>query len=307
MRLIGALPQESDARAFSQYLIAQGIANQIEADDGSWSVWVHREDQVQEGRRHLQACTAGHLREQMEQAASEARRVQRAEEDRRRRARANHVDVGGQWRGEVMLSRRIGLVTLLLIAASVAVAVASRLGTNERVLQPLVMSEQQPTADGGFTYVKGLPEVRRGQLWRLLTPMFIHFGFIHILFNMLWLKDLGGMIEHRQGSLVLALLVVATSLATNLAQYAWAGPMFGGMSGVVYGLLGYVWLRGRFDPACGYRISRTIVIWMGAWLLICMSGWVGPVANAGHAGGLAMGAVWGFLSSGKLSRMVRGA
>ena len=151
----------------------------------------------------------------------------------------------------------------------------------------------------------GMPEIRRGQVWRLFTPMFIHFGLLHILFNMLWLKDLGSMIERRQSSWMLIGVVLATSVAGNLAQYAWSGPSFGGMSGVVYGLLGYVWLRGRYDPRSGLSLDRRIVVWMGVWFLICLTPVMPNVANAAHGAGLAVGAVWGFISSGRLLRGLR--
>jgi GlpG protein len=77
------------------------------------------------------------------------------------------------------------------------------------------------------------------------------------------------------------------------------------MSGVVYGLFGYVWMRGHFDSASGYFLSRQDVIWMMLWLLVCCTGVIGPVANTAHAVGLLVGAGWGFLRSGYLQRRLR--
>jgi membrane associated rhomboid family serine protease len=94
-----------------------------------------------------------------------------------------------------------------------------------------------------------LPEVRHGEIWRLLTPIFIHFNLMHIVFNMLMLRDMGSLVESRQGPKVLILLVVTIGIGSNLGQYFYNGPEFGGMSGVLYGLLGYIWLRGQCDPA----------------------------------------------------------
>ena len=132
-----------------------------------------------------------------------------------------------------------------------------------------------------------------GQVWRLITPIFIHFGPLHLLFNMLWLRDLGAMIEIRQGMLKLALLVVVLGVASNLGQYAIGGPYFGGMSGVLYGLFGYIWLRGHCDPASGLALSSTIVWMMMIWFFLCLFGIIENVANGTHVVGLVLGVLWG--------------
>jgi GlpG protein len=127
--------------------------------------------------------------------------------------------------------------------------------------------------------------------------VFIHFGVAHLLFNMLWLFQLGSMIEGRQGHIRFALLVLGLAAGSNIAQYAYAGPSFGGMSGVVYGLFGYIWLRGRFDPASGLFMDRQNVILMVVWFVACFTGLVGPVANGAHAAGVILGAACGYLSA----------
>jgi GlpG protein len=123
---------------------------------------------------------------------------------------------------------------------------------------------------------------------------------------MWWLKDLGSAIEHTYSRLYLLLIVLTVGVLSNLLQYFWSGsPMFGGMSGVVYGLFGFLWLRGRFDPACPLRVNRTTVMWLLLWYVFCLTGYLGPVANAAHTGGVVVGAAWGFLSSGYLGRQLR--
>jgi GlpG protein len=114
---------------------------------------------------------------------------------------------------------------------------------------------------------------------------------------MMWLYDLGGMVEARQGRLRLGLIVLVIAVLSNLGQYWMAGPIFGGMSGVVYGLLGYVWMRGKFDPASGLFLHQTTVLMMLIWFFVCLFGWVGRVANTAHAVGLVVGMAWGYLSS----------
>jgi GlpG protein len=84
---------------------------------------------------------------------------------------------------------------------------------------------------------------------------------------------------------------------SNLAQYYYKGPVFGGMSGVIYGLLGYVWIRGKFDPASGLYLHSYNVMMMLIWFFACLFNLIPNVANAAHAVGLVVGMAWGYLSS----------
>ncbi len=184
--------------------------------------------------------------------------------------------------------RSLPNLTVGLIVASVLVTVASNFGSSIDSLRPLFISEYAGSA---------LPEVRSGQVWRLITPIFIHFGLLHLVFNMLWLWDLGGAVEYRQGIWRLGLLVVGTGALANFAEYLYSGPAFGGMSGVVYALLGYVWMQGRYDPRSGLGLHKQIVVMMLVWYVLCWTGLLGPIANMAHTVGLAMGIGWGFLAA----------
>jgi GlpG protein len=78
----------------------------------------------------------------------------------------------------------------------------------------------------------------------------------------------------------------------SMAQLELSGPWFGGMSGVNYGLFGFVWMQARYTRR-GYGIeTREVVLLMG-WLVLCATGALGPVANACHAVGLAAGVLAG--------------
>ena len=307
MRKIGSLRKEAEARRLRNMLYVRGVASQVEQGGDGWEVWVEQEDEVDAARELLRQFEAGEIDDEQEQAAIEAEKQRLREKIRDAAARANYVDVGDQWRSEGFLSRGLTPLTAALIVLSIAAAGITRLGDDRQACQPFhitkfTINERRDTIE----WNKGLPEIRRGQLWRLVTPVFVHVGILHIVFNMLWLKDLGAMVERRQGWLVLLAIVCAIGVVSNLAQYKSTGPNFGGMSGVVYGLLGYIWLRGRLDPTSGYFLDPRTATWMGIWLVLCMTGMMGPIGNAAHLVGLLAGMAWGFLASGRLRRMLRG-
>jgi GlpG protein len=141
-----------------------------------------------------------------------------------------------------------------------------------------------------------LPEVRSGQVWRLFTPIFLHASVWHLVFNMYWLYQFGTLIERVIGSWRLLALVLFTALASDLLQFTMRGPNFVGMSGVIYGLFGYAWIRGQLDPSCGLWLRPDIVFILLAVFVLCAIGWIGGVANWAHGGGLAAGAAAGYLT-----------
>jgi GlpG protein len=114
---------------------------------------------------------------------------------------------------------------------------------------------------------------------------------------MMWLYQLGSMIEARQGLLRFLLLVVVTGIFSNVAQYLVGGPQFGGMSGVVYALAGYVWMRGKHDHASGLFLNQQSVTILLVWLVVCFTNVLGPVANYAHLGGLVSGMAIGRVSA----------
>lgn len=129
--------------------------------------------------------------------------------------------------------------------------------------------------------------------WRLLTPAFIHFSFMHIAFNLLWWWILGQQIELRMGRSTLLLLLVSIGVISNVGQLMVSGPNFGGLSGVVYGLLGFYWILGWFRPHWGFVLNKGVIGFMLAWLAL---GYVDilPVnmANTAHTLGLLTGMIW---------------
>jgi GlpG protein len=111
---------------------------------------------------------------------------------------------------------------------------------------------------------------------------------------MMWLRDLGGVIEARRGRWRYLALVLLIAGISNAAQGIMKGPNFGGMSGVVFGLFGYVWMQSRYVPTSGFFMPQNIVILMLIWMAVCYSGIVGPIANTAHTVGLLTGMIIGY-------------
>lgn len=136
------------------------------------------------------------------------------------------------------------------------------------------------------------------QLWRLFTHALLHFSATHIIFNLLWWWVLGGRIEKQCGSAKLMQLFLLTALFSGLGQYVFDGPAFGGMSGVVYALLGYLWLMGTLAPERGLSIEPGYVGFMLLWLVV---GFFEPfgmaIANMAHLFGLVSGCVIGLVDA----------
>jgi GlpG protein len=293
MRHIGHLPDSAQGRSFGDFLVAKGIRNEIETEaDGSSLIWIMEDDQLAEAQTWLEKFRANPGGAEFRDATTLAARTRKAEAkekaeyQRRIRTRKSlFVKFSGYG---------VGVLTYALIGVCVAVAFYSKFGGNEDFARQMFISDPGQTATGF------LPEVfQQGEFWRLLTPVVLHFGWLHLIFNMMWLYQLGCMIEARQSSLRLLLLVVVTGVFSNLAQYlVTADPRFGGMSGVVYALAGYVWMQGKYNRASGLFLNQQSVTILLIWLVVCFTGAVGPVANYAHLGGLICGMAIGCVSAG---------
>ena len=133
-----------------------------------------------------------------------------------------------------------------------------------------------------------------------MTPIFLHFDIFHLLFNMVALYYFGNFIESRRGAVILGVLVLILAVCSNMAQYQYSAnqsPVFGGMSGVVFGLFGYLWVKTLFDPTAGMNLQPSTIFMMMLFFILCLTGALGSVANIAHAAGLGTGALLGALSA----------
>lgn len=297
MRQIGTVSTEELARRLADYLLTQGIRAQIEPGEGGWPVWVYDEDQLPRARLIFERYQANPQGAEFLQGGAVAERIRSEAIAREKQLRRQIVDVKSQWTNRSAATRP---VTILLIVASVVVGFMTQFGEDRSdggLIQRLSFVDYVRRGNyiEYFRVFGENSDLRRGEVWRLFTPMLIHFGPVHLLFNMLGLHSLGSVIEIRRGSLRFALLVLWLAGVSNSAQYWWSGPSFGGMSGVVFGLFGYVWIKSRFDPSSGMYIDPGSVTTMLFFLVLCMTGVLGPIANTAHITGLLAGVASAFV------------
>lgn len=136
------------------------------------------------------------------------------------------------------------------------------------------------------------------QWWRLVSPSFIHFSSFHILFNLVVWWQLARVIEFHFSSSKLLFIFVVTSVVSNLSQLLSTGvgpnglSNFGGLSGVVYGVIGFVWWCGLLKSKSGLKLPNQFVIIAIGWLLLGYLDllWVN-MANEAHLFGLISGSL----------------
>ena len=331
MRKIGQLRDERQTRVFSDALYARGLENDVEAeDDGAFSIWVHDDDQLARGRELLEKFLLGPDAAEWQSAPATAAR-KRKEEERADAKRASNVITRERMEYERTYRGFAWVPMLLAVLSIVATLWAGELGILGGGPTPQMTDDEysafvermkrrdalfitsafprfenimnaagdeveavritQPSEVGAHP----LPEIRQGQVWRLFTPIFLHLGLLHLIFNIIWLRDLGGFMQHRFSAAYLLVFVLTVAAVSNLVQLAWTGPQFGGLSGVNYGLLGFLWMRGRFDRYGVWQLNPQIVQFMIVWFVLCF--FLPGVANGAHAAGLLFGMITGFTTA----------
>ena len=287
MRKIGTFEFEKEALQFWNYLNEKDIVSSLEEDTDpkNWSIWVADEDFVQKAQEDFDLFLKEPNAKRFEVANPHKKPSLNShpEEKPKKSKGFQEFDLKKQWSQQ---DSKPGLVTLVLIILVIGVYLASQSGNNQAIVSPLEFTA----------------EIMVGEIWRLITPIFLHFSFFHIFFNMCWLYDLGNQIENKKGPKFFLTFVIILAVASNLAQFLYSGSNFGGMSGVVYGLFGYVWIKCKLDPADGFRLNQTVAVIMFAFFFLCFFGFFGNIANAAHAGGLIVGIAWGYASAFKWTR-----
>lgn len=182
-------------------------------------------------------------------------------------------------------------VTRGLVAANVVVFVAM-LAAGAGLLRP------EPLVHIAWGSNFG-PLTTAGEWWRLGTAAFLHFGLLHLLFNMWALWASGALVERLFGHARFAAIYVVSALVASLASVTW-NPLVNsaGASGAIFGVLGAqlaFFLRTRHGiPAGVVRAQRlSTLTFMGYAVIFGIT--VPGIDNAAHLGGLVTGFALGWL------------
>ncbi|GIW91388.1 MAG: rhomboid family intramembrane serine protease [Pirellulaceae bacterium] len=288
MRQIGVLADESTAHRFVRYLESQGIDALAEQDQAGWAVWVRDEDHRQKAQEELSQFLLEPDHPRYRQAPAAAEQPRTTAKCWSWPVRKKRSYVGS--RARVPLTRFVIAITLAVTLGGwfgkfPPNSLGDALYRELRFASPMIN-----TANSGRD---AFASIRQGELWRLLTPMFLHFDYVHIIFSVVMFYYVASQVERLQGAFRLGLLIVLTSLAANVAQAYFKGPDFGGLSGVVYGLLGYIWIKSLIDPESGYQLEQFTWLVAVIWFFLCAFDIIPNVANHAHAGGLVMGILAG--------------
>lgn len=283
MRQIGTIPRRDHAERFQDFLIARGVKCSLDDDEQGSAVWVHDDDHVPAAKADLAAFLADPDHEQYRAARAQADAVIREAVAKRKAARQNTVQMSRKWsQGD----SQQGAVTLGIMILCIFTFIAINVMGDERNLQARLFI----STDGTWR------EIQDGEWWRLFTPAIMHGGLFHIFFNLLSWWQLAYPIEQRKGPLKLCLMTLGIAAFSNALQFWGAGPRFLGLSGVVFGVFGYLWVKGKLDPDDGLGVSARTTQSILVWFVVCLL-MPGLIANYAHAGGLIFGVTLGALSA----------
>lgn len=307
MRQIGTITEERSARRLVDYLLTLGVTAQVRKEADGWGLWVLDENRVPLARVEFDAYRQAPDDPRFEAAPREAETIRREAGRIDARYRKNIRDASQTW-GRTPFRRRP--LTIIMVAISVVVFVLQNvherrrgaLDTSLKVTDKLAFASTLPKVDDqGHRRPDpmGIEDIAGGEVWRLVTPIFMHANVLHIVFNLWLLITFGTLIEARRGTWMFAALVLFAAVASNVGQHIYnirvAGEprLFLGMSGVGYALFGYLWMKGLHEPEPGMVLHSGTVQTMLFWLVLCMTGAIGPVANAAHVVGMVVGMLFG--------------
>lgn len=315
MRHLADVKNKKHAESFVAYLLTLGISTHVEPEgankqsDGNWgehgdvwSLWVRDEDRLPEAMAELNRFQSDPDNAKYNHAVQEARAIvqQKRTEQKLREKNIRTLRPSGN----PMTGGRLPPLTLTLVIICVVLGLVTGFSDpgQGNTLGKIAIKELK-FVDMSLYLETNDPaaSLKRLELWRLLTPAFLHGGAIHLLLNMFSLASLGRLTEKLEGVGKYSLLLIIMALGSHLPQgllppQFFGNPNFVGISGVVMGLFGYLAVKSKLRPDCGFFFPPDAYVMIGMLLVLgfAMPNGLG-MANVAHLGGLVTGAVVGFV------------
>jgi rhomboid protease GluP len=127
--------------------------------------------------------------------------------------------------------------------------------------------------------------IYQGEWWRLITPIFLHIGFLHLLMNSFALYYIGTTVEKMYGSWRFLFIYLFAGIIGSFLSFVFSPAISAGASGSIFGLFGSLLLLGIMKPNLFFRtIGPNILIVIAINLALGFT--IPNVDNAGHIGGL---------------------
>lgn len=298
MRKLLTAENRENAESIRWYLESQGVESWIDEEDPEdCTVWLINEEQ--EARAHTlakEALAPGRQKENSQlirEAKSELEKKQKS--DKKRAAaqkKSQNTGLFGQFP-----------VTIYIMIICVTVFMINESSGQSIIYQKLHFSLNPYSHYWTF---KNFDEILNGEVWRLITPAFLHFGWFHIIFNMMWFWQLGTATESSMSTKKLLSFFFWVAVISNTGFYLVAGPMFGGMSGINYALCGWLWGLERFGKGNRVSFNQQTPTFFFFWYIICLGlslTGMFNVANTIHGLGAVTGVFFAMLSSGGIKQI----
>lgn len=286
MRELTSLSDAAIAKRLADYLLTQGIKTKLMAEKHQTEVWIIDEDRVEEARGIYQEFQAAPDDPKYQSAKTQAQQIRteaKKEEDQYWRKIKRGSDVWSK------PSPKDNPITWLIMLLCVGVTIYTGLGNTEapyleRALQ-LAFTDGATVTPHPFNpdleYVRydKITGLKKGQVWRAITPIFLHFSIWHLAINLYLFHGLAGLLELRKGKLWLLGFVLASAMLTNAAQWLypdldihrtdWVFGIFGGLSAVNFALFGFLVMKTYFAPEPALRLTVPFDLY-GVFLILVL-------------------------------------
>ncbi|HGJ5857163.1 rhomboid family intramembrane serine protease GlpG [Arsenophonus nasoniae] len=255
------------AQAFIDYMAMQNIVIEIRAEPQGkfFDLWLQDENKFEQAQQELKLFMQDPLNSRYQAASWQT----------------GHIDKKFGYRNYLTfdyLKKQSGPLTIIVFFLAIFIYIWMLISGNDAVM----------------AYLAWPSSIQYTEIWRIFTPALLHFSLMHILFNLMWWWYLGSQVERQLGTGKLFVITIVSALFSNWGQSLFSGSAFGGLSGVVFSLIGYVWLTGERHPAKGISIPRGLMIFAVLWLFLGYFDIFGmKIANTAHTAGLIIGLLMG--------------